>query len=66
MSRILSENRLRQAGKQRGFLRLPLSRHESAYGWLPIPIICIHEGADQQSSSFPAIMATSTKASWLC
>src|SRR5258708_39973846 len=45
MSRILSEIDFAKPGKQRGFLRLPLSRHESAYGWLPIPIICIHEGA---------------------
>jgi uncharacterized protein len=28
-------------GKHVGFLRLPHSTHESAYGWIPIPIICI-------------------------
>jgi len=28
-------------GKHFGFLRLPYSTHESAYGWIPIPIICV-------------------------
>ena len=31
-------------GKQHGFLRLPYSVHRSAYGWLPIPIVCIRNG----------------------
>ena len=31
-------------GKQEGFLRLPYSVHRSAYGWIPIPIICIKNG----------------------
>ena len=31
-------------GKQQGFLRLPYSVHRSAYGWLPIPIVCIRNG----------------------
>jgi uncharacterized protein len=45
MSRIDSEIDFNKPGKQCGFLRLPLSRHESAYGWLPIPIVCINAGA---------------------
>jgi predicted deacylase len=32
-------------GKQTGFLRLPYSVHRSAYGWLPIPIASIVNGA---------------------
>ena len=43
-SRISSEIDLEKAGKQVGFLRLPHSVHRSAYGWLPIPIICISNG----------------------
>jgi uncharacterized protein len=32
-------------GKQFGFLRLPHSTDDSAYGYIPIPIICIKNGA---------------------
>lgn len=32
-------------GKQSTYLRLPHSSHESAYGWLPIPLTCIKNGA---------------------
>src|SRR5207248_9077415 len=32
-------------GKQTGFLRLPYSVHRSAYGWIPIPIASIGNGA---------------------
>lgn len=32
-------------GKQTGYLRLPYSSHESAYGWLPLPVACLN-GAD--------------------
>ena len=31
-------------GLQTGFLRLPHSVHESAYGWIPIPVVCIRNG----------------------
>ena len=31
-------------GKQTGFLQLPYSVHRSAYGWLPVPIVCIKNG----------------------
>ena len=43
-SRISSEVDFEQDGKQRGFLRLPHSVHRSAYGWLPVPIVCIKNG----------------------
>lgn len=43
-SRLISEIHLSSAGYQRGFIRLPLSSHESAYGWLPIPIVSIKRG----------------------
>ena len=43
-SRISSEIDFEKAGKQTGFLRLPYSVHRSAYGWLPIPIVCISNG----------------------
>jgi predicted deacylase len=32
-------------GKHTGFVRLPHSVHRSAYGWLPIPIVSIRNGA---------------------
>jgi predicted deacylase len=44
-SRITSEVDFDQEGKQQGFLRLPHSVHRSAYGWIPIPIICLKNGA---------------------
>ncbi len=31
-------------GRQTDFLRLPHSVHRSAYGWLPIPIVCVKRG----------------------
>ena len=31
-------------GRQTDFLRLPHSVHRSAYGWLPIPIVCVRNG----------------------
>jgi predicted deacylase len=42
---IRSEINLEEDGKQAGYLRLPHSVHRSAYGWLPIPIISIRNGA---------------------
>jgi predicted deacylase len=44
-SRIASELDFDKEGKHSGFLRLPHSVHRSAYGWLPIPITCIKNGA---------------------
>jgi predicted deacylase len=32
-------------GRQTGFLRLPHSVHESAYGFIPIPVVCLKNGA---------------------
>lgn len=32
-------------GKQTGYLRVPYSAHRSAYGWLPVPITVIKNGA---------------------
>ena len=31
-------------GKHCDYVRLPHSVHRSAYGWLPIPIVCINNG----------------------
>ena len=44
-SRISAELNFELEGKQQGFLRLPYSSHESAYGWIAIPIIVIKNGA---------------------
>jgi predicted deacylase len=43
-SRITTDVDLERDGKQVGFLRLPYSPHRSAYGWIPIPIVCIKRG----------------------
>jgi uncharacterized protein len=42
---IRSEVDLESEGKHAGYLRLPHSVHRSAYGWLPIPIASIRNGA---------------------
>ncbi|BCZ85634.1 hypothetical protein PTKU64_93090 (plasmid) [Paraburkholderia terrae] len=42
---IRSEVDLDPHGKHVGYLRLPHSVHRSAYGWLPIPIASIRNGA---------------------
>ncbi|MEO8135305.1 MAG: succinylglutamate desuccinylase/aspartoacylase family protein [Betaproteobacteria bacterium] len=44
VSLISSEIDFNREGKQTGFLRLPHSVHRSAYGWIPIPVACIHNG----------------------
>lgn len=44
-SRLSPEVDFERDGKQVGFLRLPHSVHRSAYGWIPIPIACIRNGA---------------------
>jgi predicted deacylase len=43
-SRLTCEIDLEAPGRRHGFLRLPHSTHESAYGWLPIPIAVIAHG----------------------
>lgn len=43
-SRIFCEIDLAREGRQTGFLRYPYSTHESAYGWLPIPIVNLRNG----------------------
>ena len=45
ISRISSEVDFDREGKHVGFLRLPHSVHRSAYGWIPIPVACIKNGA---------------------
>ncbi|MGE0006479.1 MAG: succinylglutamate desuccinylase/aspartoacylase family protein [Parvibaculaceae bacterium] len=44
-SRITSTVDFEKDGRQTGFLRLPHSVHESAYGWIPIPIVLLKNGA---------------------
>ena len=44
-SRLFSEVDYTRNGKQFGFLRLPYSTHESAYGFIPIPVVCIKNGS---------------------
>src|SRR5260370_23298701 len=43
-TRISSTVDFEKAGRQTGFLRLPHSVHESAYGWIPIPVACLKNG----------------------
>ena len=31
-------------GRQTGFLRVPHSTHASAYGWIPVPVVCLRHG----------------------
>jgi predicted deacylase len=42
---ITSEIDFEAEGKHSGFLRLPHSVHRSAYGWIPVPIVMIKNGA---------------------
>lgn len=44
-SRIDCELDLAREGRQTGYLRCPYSTHESAYGWLPIPIASLRNGS---------------------
>ena len=44
-SRITSTVDFDKNGRQTGFLRLPHSVHESAYGWIPIPVACLKNGS---------------------
>ena len=43
-TRISTDVDFEKDGRQTGFLRLPYSVHRSAYGWLPIPVVCIRNG----------------------
>jgi predicted deacylase len=43
-SRIICEVNLDRDGRQAGYLRYPFSTHDSAYGWLPIPIVSLRNG----------------------
>lgn len=42
---ITSEVDFEANGKHAGFLRVPNSIHRSAYGWIPVPIVSIKNGA---------------------
>src|SRR5690242_12714287 len=44
-SRIDCEIDLTREGRHAGYLRYPYSTHESAYGWLPIPIVSLRHGS---------------------
>ena len=43
-TRITTTVDFEKNGLQTGFLRLPHSVHESAYGWIPIPVVSIKNG----------------------
>jgi predicted deacylase len=43
-SRLTAEIDFDRDGKENGFIRLPYSVHRSAYGWIPIPVVCIKNG----------------------
>lgn len=43
-SRIHAEIDFERDGKQTGFFRIPHSVHRSAYGWLPMPAVCVRNG----------------------
>lgn len=45
MSRLSADIDLEADGKATGFVRVPHSVHRSAYGWIPIPIVRIANGA---------------------
>jgi hypothetical protein len=45
-TRISATVDFERPGVQHGHLRLPYSSHDSAYGWIPIPISVIANGAD--------------------
>ena len=47
-TRITTDLDFEKDGKQVGFLRLPHSVHELAYGWMPIPVVCIRNGSGPQ------------------
>lgn len=43
-SRMISPIDFDKDGKQCDYLRLPHSVHRSAYGWLPLPLVCVKNG----------------------
>jgi predicted deacylase len=43
-SRLVAEIDFDRDGKHYGFIRLPYSVHRSAYGWIPIPVVCVKNG----------------------
>ncbi|MGF6980406.1 putative deacylase [Paraburkholderia sp. JPY465] len=43
-TRIWSPISFEKEGKQAGSLRLPISSDLSAYGWIPIPVVCVKNG----------------------
>jgi predicted deacylase len=49
-SRLIPEVDFEADGKQTGFIRLFHSVHASAYGFIPIPIVVIRNGAGPTAS----------------
>jgi predicted deacylase len=45
MTRIATEIDFNRDGRQTDFLRLPYSVDRSAYGWIPIPVVCLRNGS---------------------
>jgi predicted deacylase len=41
---IKSDVDFQALGKHTGYLRLPHSTHQSAYGWIPVPVASIRNG----------------------
>mgnify|MGYP001167621378 CR=1 FL=1 len=52
-SRLSTRIDFERDGKQCDYLQLPHSVHRSAYGWLPVPLVCIKNGAG------PTVLLTS-------
>ena len=52
-SRLSTRIDFEAEGKQSGYLQLPHSVHRSAYGWLPVPLVCVKNGAG------PTVLLTS-------
>ncbi|MDE4132621.1 succinylglutamate desuccinylase/aspartoacylase family protein [Phaeobacter sp. QD34_3] len=44
VSPVTSEVDFGAEGRQQGFLRVPHSVHRSAYGWIPVPVVCLCNG----------------------
>ncbi len=44
MTNITAEVDLDAEGRQAGYLRVPHSTHDSAYGWIGVPIVCLANG----------------------
>ncbi|WP_421906012.1 succinylglutamate desuccinylase/aspartoacylase family protein [Mameliella sp.] len=44
MTHITAEVDLDAEGRQAGYLRVPHSTHDSAYGWIGVPIVCLSNG----------------------